>query len=79
MKVVAKIFGCIIGAILYPFFWLLEWVLLFLVTIFATIENMTEVDEVIAEKDKEIQGHENLCESYRKDCYKLAAKFKEAK
>ena len=32
----------------------------------------SEADEVIAEKDKEIQRLENLCESYRIDCDNLA-------
>ena len=40
MKLVAKI----IGAVLYPFFWMLEWILLFLVTIFETLENLMEDD-----------------------------------
>ncbi len=31
-----------------------------------------EADKVIAEKDKEIQRLENLCESYRIDCDNLA-------
>lgn len=31
-----------------------------------------EADQVIAEKDKEIQRLENLCESYRIDCDNLA-------
>lgn len=42
MKLVAKILRLIIGAILYPFFWLLEWVLLFVAVIFETIENLME-------------------------------------
>ena len=32
----------------------------------------SEADKVIAEKDKEIQRLENLCESYRIDCDNLA-------
>lgn len=32
----------------------------------------TDADQVIAEKDKEIQRLENLCESYRIDCDNLA-------
>ena len=32
----------------------------------------TDADNVIAEKDKEIQRLENLCESYRIDCDNLA-------
>lgn len=32
----------------------------------------TDADAVIAEKDKEIQRLENLCESYRIDCDNLA-------
>ena len=32
----------------------------------------TDADKVIAEKDKEIQRLENLCESYRIDCDNLA-------
>ena len=32
----------------------------------------SETDKVIAEKDKEIQRLENLCESYRIDCDNLA-------
>ena len=42
----------------------------------ACIENdfylKSEADKVIAEKDKEIQRLENLCESYRIDCDNLA-------
>ena len=44
MKLLAKILWCIIGTILYPFFWMLEWILLFLATIFETIENLMEDD-----------------------------------
>lgn len=42
MKLVAKILGLIIEAILYPFFWLLEWVLLFVAVIYEKIENLME-------------------------------------
>ncbi len=45
MKFLAKILWTIIGAILYPFFWMLEWILLFLVTIFETLENLMEADK----------------------------------
>lgn len=40
MKMIAKILGLIIGAILYPFFWLLECFLVFVATIFETIEKL---------------------------------------
>lgn len=40
MKLLAKILGTIIGAILYPLFWMLELILLFCATIFETLENL---------------------------------------
>ena len=48
MKLLAKILGSIIGFILYPFFWLLEWFLLFIAAIFETLENLIgeETDEM---------------------------------
>ena len=36
------------------------------------VYSKSDVDEVIAEKDKEIQRLENLCASYRHDCDNLA-------
>lgn len=36
------------------------------------VYDKSEADKVIAEKDKEIQRLENLCESYRIDCDNLA-------
>lgn len=45
MKFLAKILGFIIGVILYPFFWMLEWFLLFVATIFETLENLMEADK----------------------------------
>ena len=36
------------------------------------VYDKSEVDKVIAEKDKEIQRLENLCASYRHDCDNLA-------
>ncbi len=44
MKLLAKIPGAIIGVILYPFFFMLEWILLLIVTIFETLENLMEDD-----------------------------------
>lgn len=43
--VIAKILGTLIGAILYPFFWMLEWILLFIVTIFGAIDNLIGDDK----------------------------------
>lgn len=45
MRLLAKLFGLIIGFTLYPFFWMLEWVLLFLATIFETLENLMGDDK----------------------------------
>lgn len=45
MKFLAKILGFIIGVILYHFFWMLEWFLLFVATIFETLENLMEADK----------------------------------
>ena len=44
MKVIVKIIGTLIGAILYPFFWLLEWFLCLLCVIFEEIEKIMEED-----------------------------------
>ena len=44
MKFLAKIIGSIIGAILYPFFWLLECFLVFVATIFEAIDNLLGED-----------------------------------
>lgn len=45
MKLLAKILGSIIGAILYPFFCMLEWFLALVVVIFETLENLMEADK----------------------------------
>lgn len=44
MKVIVKILGKLIGAILYPFFWLLECFLVFIAAIFEEIEKLMEED-----------------------------------
>ena len=44
MKVIAKILGTLIGAILYPLFWLLECFLVFVAAIFETIEKLLGED-----------------------------------
>ncbi len=44
MKFLAKILGSIIGAILYPFFWLLECFLVFVAKIFETIDDLLGED-----------------------------------
>lgn len=44
MKLLAKILGFTIGVILYPLFWMLEWILLFAATIIETLENLMEDD-----------------------------------
>ena len=44
MKFLAKILGSIIGAILYPFFWILECFLVFVAAIFEEIEKLMEED-----------------------------------
>ena len=44
MKVIAKLFGKLIGGILYPFFWMLECLLVFVATIFEEIEKLMEED-----------------------------------
>ena len=44
MKVIVKILGTLIGAILYPFFWLLGWFLSLLCVIFEEIEKIMEED-----------------------------------
>lgn len=45
MKFLAKILGTIIGAILYPLFWILECFLVFVATIFETIEELMGDDK----------------------------------
>ena len=42
MKVIAKILGTLIGAILYPLFWLLECFLVFVAAIFEEIDKFME-------------------------------------
>ena len=38
----AKFLGLIIGGILYPFFWMLEWFVLLFAVVFETIDNLLE-------------------------------------
>ena len=45
MKLLAKILGLILGVILYPFFWLLELVLLFMAETFKLVEKLMEDDD----------------------------------
>ena len=44
MKIIAKILRKLIGAILYPFFWMLECLLVLVATIFEEIEKLMEED-----------------------------------
>lgn len=44
MMLIAKILGLIFGVILYPFFWMLEWFLVFVAKIFETIEKLLGED-----------------------------------
>lgn len=44
MKVIVKILGTLIGAILYPFFWMIECGLALVCVIFEEIEKLMEED-----------------------------------
>lgn len=45
MKLLAKILRLILGVILYPLFWMLEWILLLAATTFETLEKLMEDDK----------------------------------
>ena len=45
MKLLAKILGLILGVILYPFFYMLEWILLFMAETFKAVEKLMETDK----------------------------------
>ena len=44
MKLLAKILGKLVGAILYPFVWMLECLLVFVAVMFEEIEKLMEED-----------------------------------
>lgn len=45
MKLIVKILGLFIKVVLYPFAWILEWILLFMAMLFDTIDDLSETDK----------------------------------